>query len=242
MAYTVEWSPLIESQDLKRTLARIHVTFMVLGMMSINQTLKIVVISLDRVEVYANNGQIFSYRASDKHNDRLEQFEVRNMGLAAAKDVPQISGQLNEHYYREFDLFLVLDNPTDYLSYVLCEQTSQGYKSGLGYYPTPFQITRMMVEMVHGDGDAEAMKKQTVYDPCVGCGAMLLPASNYFLRGYGQDISNIAVKLCTIQMYFYAPWFARPGQVKGFGESEPIQIVLEQHKDNESEGQMAFVY
>lgn len=79
MAYTVEWNALIDSQDLKRTLARLHVTFMTLGFMSISQILKIVVISLDRVEVYANNGQIYCYRASDKYNDRLEQYEVRNM-------------------------------------------------------------------------------------------------------------------------------------------------------------------
>ncbi|MNP74195.1 hypothetical protein D3C76_1710330 [compost metagenome] len=79
LAYTVEWNPLIDNQDLKRTLARLHVTFMTLGFMSISQVMKIVVISLDRVEVYANNGKIYSYRACDKHTDRLEQFEVRNM-------------------------------------------------------------------------------------------------------------------------------------------------------------------
>jgi hypothetical protein len=56
---------------------------------------------------------------------------------------------------------------------------------------------------------------------CVGCAAMLLPASNYFLRGYGQEISGIAVKLCTLQMYFYAPWYARPGEVSGFDIAQP---------------------
>lgn len=35
LAYTVEWNPLLENQDLKRTLARLHVTFMTLGFMSI---------------------------------------------------------------------------------------------------------------------------------------------------------------------------------------------------------------
>ncbi|PWW01190.1 hypothetical protein DFQ01_11080 [Paenibacillus cellulosilyticus] len=80
MAYTVEWNPLLENQDLKRTLARLHVTVMTLGFMTITQVLKVVVISVDRVEVYANNGQIFTYRASDKYTDRLEQFEVRSMG------------------------------------------------------------------------------------------------------------------------------------------------------------------
>ncbi|CAM4051266.1 N-6 DNA methylase [Paenibacillus alkaliterrae] len=140
------------------------------------------------------------------HETTIDQFSDWLLwGLAGTDEKPRISEKLNEHFYREFDLFLVLDNPTDYLSQVLCDETGKGYKAGLGYYPTPFQVTRMMVEMTHGDGDKEEKKQQTVMDSCVGCGAMLLPASNYFLRGYGQDISGIAVKLCKIQMYFYAP-------------------------------------
>lgn len=165
-------------------------------------------------------------------------------GLAATPHKPRVSEALNEHYYRQFDLFLILDNPTDYLSYLLCDQTGKGYKAGLGYYPTPFHITQMMVEITHGNGDPETMKRQSVMDPCVGCGAMLLPASNYFLRGYGQDISVIAVKLCLIQMYFYAPWFARPGEVSGFDIAQPtIPLVLDPRRGAaEGEGQWAFQF
>lgn len=165
-------------------------------------------------------------------------------GLAATLHHPKVSDALNEHYYCHFDLFLILDNPTDYLSYLLCDQTGKGYKAGLGYYPTPFNITQMMVEMTHGGGDPEVMKRQSVMDPCVGCGAMLLPASNYFLRGYGQDISGIAVKLCTIQMYFYAPWYARPGEVAGFDMTQPtVSLMLDAQKGTaEGEGQWAFQF
>lgn len=164
-------------------------------------------------------------------------------GLAGTEEKPHISEKLNEHFYREFDLFLVLDNPTDYLSQVLCDETGKGYKSGLGYFPTPFQVTRMMVEMTHGDGDPEEKKRQTVMDPCVGAGAFLLPASNYFLRGYGQDISGIAVKLCTIQMFFYAPWYARPGKVTGYDEMEiPIQLVPAITRRNVTSDQLAFAF
>lgn len=164
-------------------------------------------------------------------------------GLAGSHEKPRISEKLNEHYYREFDLFLVMDNPTDYLSNVLCDETGKGYKSGLGYFPTPFTVTQMMVQIAHGDGDPDQKKRQTVLDPCVGCGAMLLPASNYFLRGYGQDISGIAVKLCTIQMYWYAPWYARPGQVDGFDEVEaPIQLVPAIPGKNVTADQLAFAF
>lgn len=164
-------------------------------------------------------------------------------GLGATKEKPRVSEKLNEHYYREFDLFLVLDNPTDYMSHLLCEQTGKGYKSGLGYFPTPFNLSLMMVEIVHGDGDLEQMKRQSVLDSCVGCGALLLPASNYFLRGYGQDISGIAVKLCTIQMFWYAPWFARPGEVSGFDEMEgPIELVPAIPRKNVTTDQLAFAF
>ncbi|MFX3639872.1 MAG: N-6 DNA methylase [Candidatus Pristimantibacillus sp.] len=165
-------------------------------------------------------------------------------GLAGTTEKPRVSEKLNEHYYRQFDLFLVLDNPTDYLSGILSDQTGKGYKAGLGYFPTPFNITRMMVEMCYvGDGDLEQMKRQTVYDPCVGCGAMLLPSSNYFLRGYGQDISGIAVKLSTIQMYFYAPWFAKPGQVSGYDEVEaPIELFIDTYGKKKAAGQFAFSF
>ncbi|MEB9897776.1 N-6 DNA methylase [Bacillus cereus] len=164
-------------------------------------------------------------------------------GLAGSNEKPLISEKLNEHYYKEFDLFLVLDNPTDYLSYVLCEVTGKGYKSVLGYYPTPFSITQMMTDIVHGDGEPEQLKRQTVYDPCVGCGATLLPASNYFLRGYGQDVSGIALKLCVIQLFFYAPWFARPGQVDGYDETQPhIQLIPAIPRRRVTEEQLAFSF
>lgn len=173
------------------------------------------------------------------HEANIDSFaEWLLWGLAATNEKPRVSEKLNEHYYREFDLFPVLDNPTDYLSLVLCNETGKGYQSGLGYYPTPFSLTQMMVELMHGDGDPEELKRQTVCDPCIGCGAMLLPASNYFLRGYGQDISRIATQLCIIQFYFYAPWYARPGHVEGFDQtSNPIQLVI---KAPDTTGQLEF--
>ncbi|MCE3203408.1 DNA methyltransferase family protein [Paenibacillus sonchi] len=171
------------------------------------------------------------------HEANIENFaDWLLWGLAASEEALQISEQLNEYYYRTFDLFLLLDNPTDYLSGILCEQTGKGYKAGLGYYPTPFHLTCMMVEMV-SEGVPEEMKRQTVNDPCVGCGAMMLPASNYYLRGSAMDISSIAIKLCKIQMYFYAPWFAIPGQVKGFDEQEPIPLIV---NSDSGIGQLAF--
>ncbi|WP_052646810.1 N-6 DNA methylase [Paenibacillus terrae] len=164
-------------------------------------------------------------------------------GLAGTDERLIISEKLNEHYYQFFDLFLILDNPFDYLSYLLSEHSGHGYKKGLGYYPTPLSVTKLIVEIVYAGDDLEVMKRQTVSDPCVGCGAMLLPASNYFLRGYAQDISGIAVKLCIIQMYFYAPWYAKPGKdIGGFDHSEPVNLVIEPSDPNSDNGQYSFAF
>lgn len=131
--------------------------------------------------------------------------------------IDHISPELNRHYYENFDLFLVLDNPTDYLSELLSEQSSKSYKDELSYFPTPFHVSLLIADLsFNKDKD---YKKETVFDPCVGCGSTLLPASNYTLRGFGQDVSKIAVDLCKIQMYWYAPWYAfYPKDIKGFNE------------------------
>jgi hypothetical protein len=69
----------MRNEDVKRTLAKLHVTFMLLGFMSITQILKIVITNNDKAEVYANNGNIYLYSEDHKYIDRLEQVEVRKM-------------------------------------------------------------------------------------------------------------------------------------------------------------------
>ncbi|MED4068756.1 SAM-dependent DNA methyltransferase [Priestia megaterium] len=131
-------------------------------------------------------------------------------GLGAADEPPKISDKVSEHWYRTFDLALVLLHPTDYLSGLLEDLSSKGHKQALGYFSTPMDVTTMMAEMVVGNHEnREEMKTKTVNEPCVGCGAMLLPMSNYTLFGCGQDINPVAVKFCIIQMYWYAPWYAK---------------------------------
>ena len=133
-------------------------------------------------------------------------------GMAGTDTPPNISAEVNEHFYRTFNLEAVLRHPTDYLSGLLEEASSMGMKQALGYFSTPFDVTKMMADMAIGTPDTpeqlEEMKGKSVCDPCVGCGAMLLPASNYMLFGYGQDINPVAIKLCRVQMYWYAPWYA----------------------------------
>lgn len=56
--------------------------------------------------------------------------------------------------------------------------------------------------------DREAAKLKTVLDPCVGTGSMLLPASNWSLRLFGQDIVY-KLCLCTdLNAFLWMPWLA----------------------------------
>lgn len=79
MSYVVEWNPLLDSKDVKKTIAKLHLTFVTLPFMSINQVLKIDVPNIDSAEVYANNGTIYYYQKSSTHNDRLEQYKTKEM-------------------------------------------------------------------------------------------------------------------------------------------------------------------
>jgi hypothetical protein len=129
-------------------------------------------------------------------------------GLAASKEPPKVSKKVNQTWYELFDLSLVLRNPTDYLSGLLEFASSQGYKNALGYFSTPPSVTSLMVDLVYGTINPEEAKSKVFYEPCVGCGAIALPASNYTLFACMQDVNLLATKLCRIQMYWYAPWFA----------------------------------
>lgn len=133
-------------------------------------------------------------------------------GLGAQGEISNLdhlSDELFKHYYENFDLFFVLDKPTDYLSWVLSEQLGGKAKAKLGYFPTPLNISMMMTELINGE---KTDVSEPVYDPCAGCGALLLPQSNYRFRASGSDINPIAVKFCQIQMAWYAPWFYIPGE------------------------------
>ncbi|MBD1995249.1 SAM-dependent DNA methyltransferase [Leptolyngbya sp. FACHB-541] len=47
-------------------------------------------------------------------------------------------------------------------------------------------------------------------DPCLGTGRLLLTASNYSLRLYGQDINDTVIKAALVNGYLYAPWLVKP--------------------------------
>lgn len=88
------------------------------------------------------------------------------------------------------------------MAWASCELASPKNWKGNGYFPTPMHICLMMTEMQMTDTD----KTKTVNVPCMGTGSMLLAASNYSLRLFGQDISLDMVKMATINAYLFMPW------------------------------------
>ena len=64
-----------------------------------------------------------------------------------------------------------------------------------------------MTQMNFADG---MRRDQTVCDPALGTGRMLLTASNYSYRLYGMDINQTVIKASLINGYLYAPWMVKP--------------------------------
>jgi len=111
------------------------------------------------------------------------------------------------HWYTTFNLGLLMKFPCDYMAWASCEIAGMA-RSGSrnGYFPTPGHVVQAMVEMTM----AEADKAKKVCDPCLGTGVMLLYASNYSLRLFGQDIALDKVKMASANSFIYVPWLALP--------------------------------
>ncbi|MED4779526.1 hypothetical protein [Brevibacillus choshinensis] len=112
---------------------------------------------------------------------------------------PNISERLWTKLYDEFDLSLFLLHPNDHLSHFMAEQ---GNQSGLnGYYPTPLSITSLINQLL--GADMRHMPTQTVLEPCLGAGAMLLHTES--LAPVGVDLNHLLVKAAAIQAFCYLP-------------------------------------
>ncbi len=95
--------------------------------------------------------------------------------------------------------------PHDYFGDLLCESS---YGKQQGFYPTPHHICEFMTQMVCDE--KLDIRTETVLDPCVGTGRMLLHASNHSLRLFGMDIDSTLCKATLVNGYCYAPWMVRP--------------------------------
>lgn len=140
-------------------------------------------------------------------------------GLGRGKEFPKVSEELDDFWYRTFNLGLFYKEPADHWGMVAMEVMGKGNRNG--FFPTPASIVKLMTEMTFSGISPDKLKKASVIDPCCGTGIMLLYASNHSLNLYGNDISALLVKMAKINAFIYVPWLAyRPDDLTIFDKTE----------------------
>ena len=127
-------------------------------------------------------------------------------GLGRGEEFPPISEELDDFWYRTFNLGLFYKEPADHWGMIAME--SMGRSNGHGFFPTPASVVKMMTDMTFQGQSEEKQKKASMMDPCCGTGIMFLYASNHTLNIQGNDISPLMVKMAKINAFIYIPWLA----------------------------------
>jgi hypothetical protein len=107
--------------------------------------------------------------------------------------------------FQIFALDALLLWPHDYFG---CLLTENAFGRSQGFYPTPHNVCEFMTQILCDE--ERDMRTETVCDPCVGTGRMLLHASNHSLRLYGMDMSETVCKATLVNGYLWALWLVRP--------------------------------
>jgi hypothetical protein len=134
-------------------------------------------------------------------------------GLAVSREIPPLKEDTHEALYRTFNLEPLLLNPHDYLGWMLAERHRDGWNPN-AFFPTPHPVVELMVQLTLDGGkdhdQGRDPRLNTVLDPCVGTGRVLLHASNYSYCLYGCDIDPLVAMITRINAALYAPWLAFP--------------------------------
>jgi len=121
----------------------------------------------------------------------------------------KVTEDLNEFWYRTFNLGLMLKYPKDYFGDIYADERSPTSKQRSGFFPTPDTICECMVRMTFA-GEKRDTRSLSVCEPCVGTGRMLMHASNYSVNLWGTDIDYGCLLACKVNGYLYMPWVVRP--------------------------------
>ena len=146
-------------------------------------------------------------------------------GLGRGEEFPHLSEELDDFWYRTFNLGLFYKEPADHWGMIAME--SMGRSNGHGFFPTPASVVEMMTEMTFAGQSPDKQKKASMMDPCCGTGIMFLYASNHTLNIQGNDISPLMVKMAKLNAFIYIPWLAyRPEGLTIFDKKEhDIQTI-----------------
>ncbi|WP_066297442.1 hypothetical protein [Bacillus sp. FJAT-29937] len=114
---------------------------------------------------------------------------------------PSIDEKSWKHLYETFDFSKFYEFPSDYFSMFLAENGQSGVAD---YFPTPLHVTIFMNKILEcNDREDEGSFIDTVWEPCVGTGAMTLPSTS--LNIVAADLNHIMVRAAAIQAFFYKP-------------------------------------
>lgn len=161
-----------------------------------------------------------------------EFFEWLLWGFGKQDHRARIDEKVNEHWYRTFNLGLMMQNPYDYLGDLMQEDKGSGrWGNPNAFFATPHTIVECMVRMLMDVDGEKALtpgvnekdrREESVCDPCVGSGRMLMHASNYSVNLYGVDIDYVCVMACKLNALMYVPWLVvhAPWLAKG----EPVEM------------------
>ena len=139
--------------------------------------------------------------------------------LGVSQNPPEIADRDQEQLYRLFDISKWSSTIRPITSDSTWLELSVGQSAG--FYPTPMCICTMMAMMTYANHDGR--RTENVLDCAVGTGRLLLAASNYSLRLYGQDINSLCVLACKINMALFAPWFHIPESF--YGDVKPVEVT-----------------
>lgn len=120
------------------------------------------------------------------------------LGLSWFKK-PAIDEKSWKHLYETFDFSKFYEFPSDYFSLFLAENGQSGVAD---YFPTPLHITILMNKILECDNENSSLI-DTVWEPCLGTGAMTLPSKS--LNLVGADLNPLMVRAAAIQAFFYKP-------------------------------------
>ncbi len=139
----------------------------------------------------------------------LHGFGVKDLAQIVERQIP---ADTRNFWYTQFNLGELLRTPVDWSAYILqgglpaMKAAPAKWAKSTGFFATPMNVIKVMTKLTMGTDDPEALKRASVLDPCCGTGSMLLEASNYSLRLYGQDIVPELCQCTKLNGWLWAPW------------------------------------
>jgi len=114
-----------------------------------------------------------------------------------------------KHLEANFKLEPFFEEPGDWVGHFYeTEIISKSGREKSGFFSTPMSICNLLTSI------SQPKLTDTVHEPCVGTGRMLLAASNYSIKLSGQDINPDLVKICKINAWLYMPSLIFPITLK----------------------------